>query len=82
MNKRVEPSVSSVTASEWFADYLKSKIKDDRKSAVKLAEAVGVERKAIYSYYNGERSPKLEVVAKILAFYGETEIRIPLKNKS
>ena len=81
MQHRIEPSASSENANEWFASYLKEHVKNDRNKAFKLAKAIGMDRKAIYSYYNGERSPRLEVVTKILAYYGETEIRIPLKLK-
>ena len=79
MNKVTSPSSASVAASLWFAEYLQKKLEEDPGSAPKLARAIGMERKAIYSYALLRRSPKLEIVAKILAFYGENEIRIPLK---
>ena len=78
MNKNVEPSASSIRASLWFAQYLQEKLEENPRSAVKLADAIGMERKAIYDYALLKRSPKLEVVAKILAYYGEEEIRIPI----
>ena len=81
MNRNITPSASSVMASLWFAEYLQKKLEEDPGSAPKLARAIGMERKAIYSYALLRRSPKLEIVAKILAFYGENEIRIPLNPK-
>ena len=80
MNKNITPSASSVAASLWFAEYLQKKLEEDPGSAPKLARAIGMERKSIYDYALLRRSPKLEVVAKILAFYGETEIRIPISD--
>lgn len=79
MNTRVPPTSSTIAVTEWVSSYLTRKLGDDKANAVRLAKAIGCERKAIYAYKNGERSPKLEVLAKILAYYGETEIRIPLK---
>lgn len=87
MNKNVTPSASSIAASVWFAEYLQKKLETGKtggpraESAVKLAQAVGLDRKTIYDYAHLRRSPKLEVVAKILAFYGETSINIPLTDK-
>lgn len=82
MNKNVEPSTSSIRASLWFAEYLQKKLEEDPRSAPKLARAIGMERKAIYDYALLRRSPKLEIVAKILAYYGEEEIRIPLNRQN
>lgn len=86
MNKNITPTSGTAAASIWFAEYLQKKLGDlrpgphkDAERTLKLCEAVGVERKTIYAYARLERSPKLEVVAKILEFYGENEIRIPLK---
>lgn len=77
MNKNVEPNHASVTASTWFAEYLQHKVLDHRE-ATKLADAIGIERKSIYAYAYLQRSPKLDIVAKVLAYYGENFIRIPL----
>lgn len=79
MQKRIEPTGSTINANEWFADYLTEKVNGDKGKAIKLADAIGMERKAIYSYMKGERSPRLEIVAKICAYFGEDEIKIPLK---
>ena len=78
MNKTITPSASSVAASIWFAEYLQKKLEENPRSAPELARAIGMERKSIYDFALLKRSPKLEVVAKILAYYGEDEIRIPI----
>jgi hypothetical protein len=78
MNKNVEPSASSIRASVWFAEYLQKKLEENPRSAPKLAKAIGMERKSIYDFALLKRSPKLEIVAKILAYYGEEEINIPI----
>ena len=44
----------------------------------KLAAAIGIERKSLIGYAQGRVSPKLDVVAKVMAYYGEKEIRIPI----
>ena len=86
MNKNITPTSGTAAASIWFAEYLQKKLGDmkagphkEAERTASLCEAVGMERKTIYAYARLERSPKLEVVAKILEYYGETEIRIPLK---
>ena len=81
MNKNITPSSSSVAAAHWFAEYLQNKLAEDPGSAPKLARAIGMERKSIYDFALLRRSPKLEIVAKILSYYGEEEIRIPLNPK-
>lgn len=78
MNKVTTPSSASVMASVWFAEYLQKKLEEDPRSAPKLAKAIGMERKSIYDFALLRRSPKLEIVAKILAYYGEEEINIPI----
>lgn len=84
MNKTILPSTGTTAASTWFAEYLQKKLgghqcgRPRNDNAVKLADAIGVERKSIYAYARGERSPKLDIVAKVLEYYGETEISIPL----
>jgi len=81
-NKNITPSTSTVLASLWFAEYLQDKLGDDNENAVRLAKAIGMERKAIYDYAYLKRSPKLEVVAKILAYYGETIAVIPITKEA
>ena len=80
MNKNIEPSGASYISSAWFMEYLQKKLGESGDSYEKLARAVGLERKAILAYVLGYRSPKLEIVAKIMEYYGETSITIPIRN--
>lgn len=82
MNKYITPSDASYMASIWFMNYLQRKLGESGDTYEKLAKAVGLERKAIMAYALGYRSPKLEVVAKIMEYYGETSITIPIGGKS
>ena len=82
MNKNIEPSGASYMASAWFMEYLQKKLGESGDNYEKLARAVGLERKAILAYALGYRSPKLESVAKIMEYYGETSITIPIGGKS
>lgn len=70
MNTKPTQTIESVKASDWFANYLREKCVN-RSGSIRLAQAIGMERKQIYKYANGECSPKLDTVAKILAYYGD-----------
>lgn len=70
MNHYTEPTKESMQASEWFQRYLLEKC-INRSQSTRLAQAIGLERKQIYRYANGLSSPKLDTVAKILAYYGD-----------
>lgn len=70
MNHAQEQTRESVEASYWFGNYLREKCLD-RGQAAKLGKAIGLDRKQIYKYASGETSPKLDTVAKILAYYGD-----------
>lgn len=70
MNHVTTPTPESLRASDWFASYLREK-SVDRNGTIRLAEAIGMERKQIYKYASGGCSPKLETMAKILAYYGD-----------
>lgn len=72
MNHVTTPTPETLRASDWFASYLREKCVD-RNSTARLAEAIGMERKQIYKYASGGCSPKLDTVAKILAYYGDFE---------
>ena len=75
MQKNITPNAASINAAVYFAEWLQTKVMDKRE-AIKLAKAIGMERKAIYAYAYLERTPKLDVVAKIMHYYGENEIKI------
>ena len=72
MNHVTTPTPESLRASDWFAGYLREKCVDKNATA-RLADAIGMERKQIYKYASGGCSPKLDTVAKILAYYGDFE---------
>lgn len=85
MNKNITPTTGTAAASIWFAEYLQKKLgglkcgpHKANERTLALCNAVGIDRKTIYAYARLERSPKLEVVAKILEYYGEKNITIPL----
>ena len=80
MNKRIEPTRATVYASEFFATWLRVSMQENGVSCAKLARAIGLERKAILSYLNGQTSPKLEAVAAIFNYFGADRISIPIKN--
>lgn len=81
MNKVITPSQSTLYANQWFAKYLRSHIKsgDD---LIKLSKAVGISKNSLTAYKCGHRSPKLEVVAKIAAYYGDQVCRVPLTRQA
>ena len=70
MNHVTTPTPESLRASDWFASYLREKCVD-KNATTRLADAIGMERKQIYKYASGGCSPKLDTVAKILAYYGD-----------
>ena len=70
MNHDTTPTKESRQADDWFQTYLLKKCVFNNQSC-RLARAIGVERKTIYRYAYGQSSPKLETMAKILAYYGD-----------
>lgn len=72
MNHVTTPTPETLRASDWFASYLREKCVD-KNSTARLAEEIGMERKQIYKYASEGCSPKLDTVAKILAYYGDFE---------
>lgn len=78
MNKRINPTRATRYASEWFAFWLKEQMRINGVTCPELAQAIGLERKAIMRYTNGQASPKLEVLAAIYNYFGKNEIQIPL----
>lgn len=72
MNHVTTPTPETLRASDWFASYLREKCVD-KNATTRLADAIGMERKQIYKYASGGCSPKLDTVAKILAYFGDFE---------
>ena len=73
MNRVITPTVHTVNATRNFSSWLTEKMAE-----TKLAEHVGLERKSIIKYRLGQSSPKLDVMAAIFAYFGESTIHISL----
>ena len=78
MNKSISPTVHTVNATKNFCTWLTEKMAETNTSETKLAEHVGLERKSICKYKLGQSSPKLDVMAAIFAYFGESTIHISL----
>ena len=71
--------MASIIATRWLTNTLEAEIDRLHISKKALARVAQVERKTIYEWMNGVRSPKLENVAQIFAALGYDSITIPLK---
>ena len=78
MNRVITPTVHTVNATRNFSSWLTEKMTETNTSETKLAEHVGLERKSIIKYKLGQSSPKLDVMAAIFAYFGETSIHVSL----
>lgn len=79
MNRVPTPNMASLLATHWFTETLQNEVERQHLTKKDLARVAHVERKAIYHWMNGVRSPKLESVAQIFAALGYDSITIPLK---
>ena len=79
MNKVPTPNMASITATRWLTNTIEAEIDRLHISKKALARVAQVERKTIYDWMNGVRSPKLENVAQLFAALGYDSITIPLK---
>ena len=79
MNKVPIHNMASVTASTWFSDTLKAELVHQHITKQDLARVANVDRKTIYEWIDGIRSPKLEYIAQIFSALGYESITIPLK---
>lgn len=79
MNKATTPNMASITAARWLTNTLEEEVARLHISKKALARVAHVERKTIYDWMNGVRSPKLDSVAQIFAALGYDSITIPLK---
>lgn len=77
-NRISEQTIESDIAIVNFSDWLKQKRREKRESQAELATAIDLERKSICAYEAGVCTPKLDVLAKLYAHYGENEINIRL----
>ena len=75
---RIYQTRASKTAKKWFIQYLCEKT--DGRLDKKKAKDLNINRKTLSRYKYGMGEPDLEALAEILAYFGEEEIRIPLKD--
>ena len=78
MNRQILPNKQTVAATYYFSHWLCKQMEKNDVNAVALARYVGCERKSIYDYCAGRRYPKLDVLAKIFAYFDKSTIIIPL----
>lgn len=79
MNKATTPNMASITASRWLTQTLEEEVARLHITKKALARVAHVERKTIYEWMSGVRSPKLDNIAQIFAALGYDSITIPLK---
>ena len=79
MNKATTPNMASITAARWLTSTLEKEVARLHITKKALARAANVERKTIYEWMSGVRSPKLDNIAQIFAALGYDSITIPLK---
>ena len=68
----------TVRASNYFSEWLRRKRNEKGLSQSELAFVLDMERKSLIAYEKGDRVPKLDVLAKMYAYFGENEIHIKL----
>ena len=78
MNKSITPTVHTVNCMKNFGSWLTEKMKETKTSDEELAAHVDLDRKTILRYRHCESVPKLDVVAAIFAYFGESTIHISL----
>ena len=78
MNKSLPPTIETVNAIQAFATFLNTEMERWNISEIKLAKDIGLERKTIMAYKLGQRPPKLDVMARIYAYFGHRTITISL----
>ena len=79
MNRTVLPNKQSASATSYFAYWLCDKMARNDVTAIQLANYVDLERKTIMDYCAGKRYPKLDVLAKIFAFFDCDRIDTPME---
>lgn len=79
MNKATTPNMASITAARWLTSTLEKEVARLHITKKALARVAHVERKTIYEWMSGVRSPKLDNIAQIFSALGYDSITIPLK---
>lgn len=65
-------------ATQWLIETLQAEVERQHLTKKNLARVANVERKTIYEWMDGTRSPRLEHVAQLFAALGYESITIPL----
>lgn len=81
MNKVVTPNMASIIATQNLISFLEAELENKNIDRAQLARIAQVNRKTIYEWIRGIRSPRLENIAQIYAALGYDEIRISLREK-
>ena len=76
-NKCILPTVRTDAALKYFSTWLDQKLKKFDVSEATLAQHVGLERKSISKYRNGQSFPKLDVLVMIYDFFDEDAVYVP-----
>lgn len=79
MGKVPTPNAASIRAADWFTETLRTEMECQHLTKKDLARAANAERKTIYAWMEGYRSPRLENIAQLFAALGYDSITIPLK---
>lgn len=78
MNRVVAPNTASIVAFDYWRHTVLEEIEKQGISKKRLATIANVERKTIYEWLSGTRTPRLDSVAQIYAALGFDEIRLPI----
>ena len=76
-NKCISPTVQTAAALKYFSAWLEQKMKKFDVTDATLAQYVGLERKSILKYRNGQSFPKLDVLVMIYDFFEEDAVYVP-----
>lgn len=79
MNRVPTTNMASITAADEWIRQVKTEMKRQHITQIKLAKMMNFERKAICNWLRGASSPKLENAAQICALLGMKELRLPLE---
>lgn len=76
---RVLTNIITINAADNFADWLRSRCKETGTPLKALSRETGITRSCLYRYLRGTATPKLDTLAVIFDYFGDTEIKISLK---
>ena len=77
-NHNIPQTVATIAAADNFGEWLQERMKAEHVTCERLAQAIGVERKAILNYIHGNTSPRLDTIAAIFSYFGEYRIDIEI----